>query len=261
MSLLRAPTHNAIGLSLCIALASLTPLSYAETIPFTSAEFSFATDHLSQFGGHVSETAIEEKVVNNLLEWRFALHLGTKPGQSHRLEVHLGAITDDKTPIGFSFTSGNSDPRAPDFQKARVLPVTCRLIPLNTSKPSRESTLTFSSESSPNSGVLGVKLEAQLVEQISTTCFKLLDDLKLQQPESQGTTPVKTPSWLPSLRIETLPVKTVKAAVSDEKTEPSVSAAKDEQTEAPEVTDETPKQIIIHNQGSPLTLKLGHERL
>ena len=261
MSLLRATTHYAIGLSLCIAVASITALSHADTLQFTSAEFTLATDHLSQFGTQISETTIEEKVVKNLLEWRFPLHVGTKSGQSHRLEAHLGAIADDKTPIGFSFTSGNSDPRAPDFQKARVLPVTCRLVPLNTSTPSPESKLTFSSETLPKSSDRSGKVEAQLVEQISTTCFKLLDDHKLQQPEPQGATPVKAPSWLPTLRIETLPVKTVKAPESNDKTEPSVPQTKSEPTEEAETFDEIPKQIIIHNQGSPLTLKLGHERL
>ena len=77
----------------------------------------------------------------------------------------------------------------------------------------------------------------KLVDQITTTCFNLLDELKIpsvQQAQQEVTT--YKPAWLPSVQVV---------------------------VKAPETTveeTETDKELIINNQGSPLILHMGHER-
>jgi hypothetical protein len=89
-----------------------------------------------------------------------------------------------------------------------------------------------------------VKLE-RLIDHISTVCFDLLDDLHFLAPPSAatGAETLKMPAWMPSVKVETV----------------TVPPPKVESTHVVPVEEER-KQLIIQNQGSPLILKLGHDR-
>jgi hypothetical protein len=120
---------NAIAWGMLLTICCIQPAK-AETPnsqpkQLTAIELVIADDHLRQFGTAISAASIGEKVSANLTEWEFPVQ-ATGP-YSHQLKARLGLISRQKTPVGFSFSSGNSDPRAGDFQKADVLPVTCTL--------------------------------------------------------------------------------------------------------------------------------------
>lgn len=52
-------------------------------------------------------------------------------GFSHLLEVSIEATRQQQSPVGFSLSIGDSDPRSLEFQKAMVTPIHCTLVPLN----------------------------------------------------------------------------------------------------------------------------------
>ncbi len=123
--------YAVIGL-LVFTLAGL-PVVAAEQPPvnldktsITAIKFVLAEDHLEQFGFRLPLQKIVETVSNNLAEWQYPVKLSGS-SYSHKLEATLGQIANQATPVGFSFSSGNSDPRASGFQKADVLPISCRL--------------------------------------------------------------------------------------------------------------------------------------
>jgi hypothetical protein len=88
----------------------------------------------------------------------------------------------------------------------------------------------------------------KLVDHISTVCFNLLSELNWpNKAPSEPSVGIK-PSWIPEVRIETVsdrPVESEQADTSDKTVTHEIDGR---------------KQIIIHNQGSPLILKFGHER-
>ena len=99
----------------------------------------------------------------------------------------------------------------------------------------------------------------KLVDQITTTCFNLLDDLKISV--ATGTNPIETinfkPSWMPSVQIVVKPVpKLSPKPISTEKS--GTNSNSNNEVNEPET--ETDKELIINNQGSPLTIHMGHER-
>ena len=181
----------------------------------------------------VSASPLQEKVIHNLNEWCFPIVTGTVTA-THSLEVSIGKIENSSTPVGFSFSSGNSDPRSLAFQRDDVLPVTCRLVAQKYPAQHAELTMSFSAEKP-------VKAE-KLADHISTVCFDLLDDLHFLVPETTKT--LKTPAWMPTVKVETL-----------SEAQPKVNS-----TTEPIVQEEWRKQLIIQNQGSPLILKMGHDR-
>ncbi|MDD5277072.1 MAG: hypothetical protein PHR16_13440 [Methylovulum sp.] len=199
-----------------------------------------------------------EAVIGNLSQWRFPLHAENGQTYTHTMTVDIGEIKNAETPVGFSFSSGNSDPRALGFQKANVIPIQCRLNA--NSNPAQQAglTMTFSAPATP---VNTHKLQDTLVENISTVCFDLLDSLKFLPPSvaanpndpGQPAEAIRKPTWMPSVQIETVPVPQQK---------PTLDSGSDAITPAKPIVvpDEERKQIIIHNQGSPLILKFGHER-
>lgn len=182
----------------------------------------------------LSAQPLQEQVTKNLSEWRFPMVSATG-NATHDLEVLIGKVENSNTPVGFSFSWGNSDPRALEFQKDEVLPVKCRLVSRQHPAQQAELSMTFSASKPVNS--------AKLVDHISTVCFDLLDDLHFLASETSKT--ISTPAWMPTVKIETI-------------TEPQPKVNKTE--EAVEPTEER-KQLIIKNQGSPLILKMGHDRL
>ncbi len=176
------------------------------------------------------------RIGNNLAGWGYPVGAKDKLIFSHTLTAEVGLIEHSGTPPGFSFSSGNSDPRAIDFQKAKVLPIGCELASI--AQPTRTSYLHMDFVAGNAVG------EAQLVDHISTVCFNLLNELNWpDKTQSEPASSLK-PSWMPEVRIETV-------------TRP----AEAEKADAPVKADEGRKQIIIHNQGTPVILKFGHERL
>lgn len=97
----------------------------------------------------------------------------------------------------------------------------------------------------------GAQISKILVEQISTACYELLEDLHLDESATDtGGSVVKRPGWMPQIRVEV------------QNDDPAPNPNKTGKAEAKPTQDEEPKKkLIIHNQGSPVILKLGHERL
>lgn len=248
-----------IRLLLLTALASLP--AKAEIPPaIKSIGFSLSGDNLDQFDFNLPQQEIERQVSKNLSEWNFPVQAGTQSGYSHKLQVSIGIINHSQTPVGFSFSSGNSDPRSMEFQKADVLPVNCRITRENNPDDSHETQMSFPAGAiieAQQTHAASSKIVTLLAEHISTTCFKLLDSLDIARPAPTVAGKTTIPTWMPSIRIETQeavsPETPPKAEKSDEKsdavTEPSVV-----------IEHESSKQITIHNLGSPLILKFGHER-
>jgi len=217
-------------------------------------EVTVDEENLDRFGAGVTSATLSEGVAKNLTAAYFPVHKTGDLSFSHTLKATLHPIEHTRTPVGFSFSAGNSDPRAMDFQKADVLTIACELSDKRNPAIRAQQSMEFSANAlkallgKPDAGQRIGKI---LIEQISTVCYGLLEELQLDASSSHtdGIT-VKRPGWMPQIRIEIqneaatpAPKQTEKA---DSKTAPS---------------EEPKKKLIIHNQGSPLILKLGHERL
>jgi hypothetical protein len=199
-----------------------------------------------------SSDEIGQQVVKNLAEWGYPL--GAKDNQpfSHTLKATVGKIEHGDTPTGFSFSSGNSDPRALDFQKADVLPISCQLAAITHPEQSGELNMELMASEKDKQALVSNKQ----ADHISTVCFNLLRELKWSEPlKTDGLESIK-PSWMPEIRIETkeIPVNPANKVMPDN--------AKDtlEVEEKETATTDVKKQIIIHNQGSPVIFQFGHER-
>jgi hypothetical protein len=199
---------------------------------------------------------ITQKVSKNLSSWHYPV--GRQEGNpfSHTLKATVGVVKQGDTPTGFSFSSGNSDPRAIDFQKTDVLPIDCRLTAIDHPEQSAELKMGFSADQTSKLFLSTDKL----ADHISTVCFNLLSELKWPLPITKTATEktVISPSWMPEIRIESKD----QSSIPPDKTAP-VKKADDQgidvQTRSPN-DNEHGKQIIIYNQGSPVTLELGHHR-
>lgn len=230
--------------------------------------------------------ALRTAVIANLSQWRFPLQTGNGQTYTHTLTVEIGDSKYDQTPVGFSFTSGNSDPRAPGFQKAYVTPIQCRLEANANPKQSEQLAMTFSA---PPASISSQKLQETLADNISSVCFDLLDSLKFLPPATaaQAAATATQPTWMPSVQIETVPIPPLQPKAESLPTAPLPIAAP--ATIAPPVPattlpmatapkamasptpaaalpapavepEETRKQVIIHNQGTPVIIKFGYDR-
>lgn len=239
--------------TLSLALASILSIASSPCLqadPFdpnniSAIEIQVLDVNMQQFGQTFSAIELRNQVVNKLSEWPFPLK-AINNAYSHSLIASLGQVSNQATPVGFSFSAGNSDPRAVNFQKADVLEISCSLQSKTDPKQSKQQTSTFSVHSfSPESSK--AKLQDKLSDQISTACFSLLDDLHLARKISNGVESREfKPSWMPEVRIEVKETPAVKTSPLANTTE--------------SVSEESRKEIIIHNQGSPVILNFGHER-
>jgi hypothetical protein len=209
--------------------------------------------NLDQFGAGLSAADLAERVAKNLADAYFPVHKAGETAFSHTLKATLQPIRRQDTPVGFSFSTGNSDPRAQDFQKSDVLTIDCGLHDNRNPDDASIRSMEFGANS------LKVWIDKQnkaqiskfLVEQISTACYDLLEDLELDEPSADaGGSSGKRPGWIPQIRVE---IQNEEPTPAGDKPEPA--KAKPAQNEEPK------KKMIIHNQGSPVILKLGHERL
>lgn len=228
-----AAEHNNTALSaLPFMLVSNTQLNN------TLARLLSTTDHHD----------IVAQVRKNLDTWHYPLTPAEIAG--YQLTATLGDISHLATPIGFSFSAGNSDPRAPDFQKEDVLPIHCQLTTPPPHTEVIEHTMTFSVAVLTQEPDKSKRL-MQLSHHITTTCFNSLSQWR--QPTlatATDVTPTKTTNnaataWLPSVHIETRPAR----PDSNAKTQRQDLHATEQQ-----------QDLIIHNQGTPLIIHIGHER-
>jgi hypothetical protein len=215
----------------------------AEPNVMSAIELLVANDNLQQFGPNVSATSLAKQVGTNLSEWEFPMK-AVGP-YSHQLQARLGGISRQKTPIGFSFTSGNSDPRAVDFQKADVLPITCSLRDLETHTVLSERESTFSAHAYDDDHQPS-QIVQKLTDQISTACLDVLEHAPQPKAANKVKTALFKPKWLPDVRVE---VREIPANLD-----------KNGQSGAGSMNNEPKKEIIIHNQGTPVIFQFGHER-
>lgn len=242
-SLILQPLTWSLALIIGYAEPARTEVMPSEPKVMSAIEMLIAEDNLQQFGPKVSSTSLATQVSVNLNEWEFPMKQNAP--YSHQLQARLGLISRQKTPVGFSFTSGNSDPRAVDFQKADVLPITCTLSDLETHTVLIERESTFGAHAY-DSDQQASQIIQKLTDQISTACLDVLEHV----PQPKTTNKVKTalfkPKWLPDVRVE---VREIPAAID-----------KNGPLDTRSLNDEPKKEIIIHNQGTPVIFQFGHER-
>lgn len=253
---------NTICLLIYTSLASSNVLatnvgSYDKS-SITAIDFNLDNENMQQFGTVQSKNQIAERVIKNLVEWHFPV----KPSDSHyshTLTAKLGSITHQNTPVGFSFSQGNADPRSPEFQKADVLPISCSLIKIGANQTGIEHRITFSTQGL-FSNINQAQVVDKLVDQITTTCFNLLDDLKIPVANNPIDTINFKPSWMPSVQIVVKPIQKLSPDTINAEKSGTNNSSSNAANEANEAEPEIDKELIINNQGSPLTIHMGHER-
>lgn len=201
--------------------------------------------------------SVGAEVGKNLADWNYPV--GAKDGAafSHVLKATVESVEYGNTPPGFSFSSGNSDPRAMDFQKTFVLPITCQLTSIDHPEQTSELKLGFSADQTSKFFLSSDKL----ADHISTVCFNLLTELKWPEKPKKDTDEktIKSPGWIPEIRIETKETPPTESVHKLTPIKNSSDKVDDVESSTPS-NAEPRKQIIIYNQGSPVILELGHQR-
>jgi hypothetical protein len=206
-------------------------------------------------GISASRQEMTEQVKNNLAGWGYPIEINDGKAYTHTLKVKVDPVEHDApTPTGFSFSSGNSDPRSREFQKADVLPVSCELTSIAHPRQSRLLSMDFSVNSIPwadKQSRYSIS-SGKLLDHISTVCFNLLNDVKWPDKKQSLVVPVIKPSWIPEIRIETIeePAKVKELEPAGEASKTSHSSGK-----------ESRKQVIINNEGAPVIIKFGYDRM
>lgn len=188
---------------------------------------------------------INQQVLKNLAEWDYPV--GTQAGKtfSHTLTATVSDVVRGNTPTGFSFSAGNADPRALDYQKMDVLPISCALTSIANPAQMSELSMGFTASAKDRRALD----QAKLTDHISTVCFNLLREVKWPLTKAAAQ-PTKTQaSWMPEVQVET-----------KETLAPTEQADGKIMPESNAVESEPRKEIILHNQGSPVILHFGHER-
>ncbi|BBA34763.1 uncharacterized protein sS8_2818 [Methylocaldum marinum] len=231
--------------------------------------------------------AMAERISKNLSSWGYPVEAEQSEDVeievTHEMTARVGSVENKGTPTGFSFSIGNSDPRALGFQKADVLPVTCTLKSTARSSETASLFMDFIADEKVKDSSRARNDPALLKifeNHIGTVCFNLLDKLKVPRKKSASST--STSTWMPEIRIEVTekPAKSetgtstgalpVLPAGTDRPTNPEAPISEVDSSSPPEeppVTTETSadteegrKRIIIHNRGNPVILDFGFER-
>lgn len=245
------PLSNAVwSLSLVVwGLTACAPVlekkqAQLDTASIKRIEFKIGAVKSGGLTTKLAQQNVAERISANLAAWGYPVGVKDERIFSHSLSAEIGLIKHGDTPTGFSFSAGNSDPRAIDFQKTDVLPISCELASIANPEQSAYLHMDFAAEGGFSEQALSTN---KLVDHIGTVCFNLLNELNW--PDKAQNQPVSSakPTWIPEVRIETVspPTASEKADVSGK----TVTG-----------NSEGRKQIIIHNQGSPLILNFGHER-
>lgn len=233
-----------LSISLCLLIGCATE-KIRQHQPFDFSTVGQLKLELDGIDHDLNPEEISKQVADNLLSWNYPIGKGDSEAFSHKLIVKVGDVAYGSTPAGFSFSSGNSDPRALDFQKTDVLPISCQLTSLTHPDQTTELTMGFTAKQSK---LLPLGKD-KLADRISTVCFNLLHEIKwpLQNDQSQATSSTsKTPSWMPEVRIE------------EAKPAPNTKTPSPGSTVLPE--EEPKRDLIIHNQGNPVIFHWGQER-
>ncbi len=216
----------------------------------------FEFDRRSLFGISLPGQEIAATVSSNLSQWGYRFEQEPESAYNYRLQAVVGEVEHAATPVGFSFSAGNSDPRSLDFQKSDVLSITCTLMPKEQPQNRAELSMGFPAGDYQNRSAADAE-RAQLItlleNDISTVCFNLLSELDVPVRQEEGVMPVGKPSWIPEIRLEI-----------ENEAQPNPDSAVDGATDSGQPTNAPntapKKRIIIHNQGSPVIFKFGHER-
>jgi hypothetical protein len=220
--------------------------------PLKAIELVLLQENLDQFGMNLNTQTIQQQASANLKEWEFPIQASAP--FSHRLEARLGVISHQETPVGFSFSSGSSDPRALDYQKANVLPITCSLFDAETQTLLLERESTFSAHELHKKAGLA-NITDKLTDQISTICLEVLEDApKPVLADDQVKTTTIKPKWMPDVKVEVIEQPAPAPVVNGSAGSGSTSAS------SPVLKEEPRKEVIIHNQGTPVIIQMGHER-
>lgn len=231
----------------------------AETVK--ALEFTLDPTSIDQAFDKAERQQLAGRIARNLRSWGYPITAAsetTDASFTHSLQARIGQIIHKNTPPGMSFTLGNSDPRALEFQKADVVPITCALASLG--HPGDMVTLTgdFAVEIGLDDLVGAKSARTPMdyyVDRIGTVCLNLLLELKVDRSRQQAAT-AGEPTWIPEVRIEVRDKPD--AALTTKVTEPS--ADNGVHTETTRKESDSRKQVIIHNRGVPVILEFGHER-
>ncbi len=204
---------------------------------------------------------ITQQVISNLSAWGYPVDADNSKKYTHQMMVAVGEKKRGATPSGFSFTAGNSNPRALDFQKADIMPIYCALSLFDDQSQKAELTMEVIADdylTLDKQAKSSAQTTALLVDDFSTTCFNLLSSLEVPTATFAATeTQTTQPGWMPSIRIETV----TPAPASTTKSQPKNSTGDNKPDAQPTpLNQQLRKRIIIHNQGSPVIFKFGHER-
>jgi len=226
---------------------------------------------------NTSAQAMTQQIKHNLADWDYPLlpsPVGASQSNSHKLTAVVGAPEHGSTPVGFSFTMGNSDPRALDFQKTDVVLITCKLSGINHPEQSAELNMGFAdsaiTQANPD--------QKALTDHVSTVCFNLLRELNWPVVKTADKPETKANSWMPEIRIETQEEGSTDLSLiapnqpnkAENQPANSTDGSKPKSVPVPESTKPGPitkeinkegrKVYIIHNRGNPIIFKFGHER-
>lgn len=280
----RSPFLPILLLSLLTACSGITERSTVEIHADDVKALHFVLPQASLFGQPLPTETISQRVSDNLKQWGYVFSDAGDPGATHSLTAEIGAIQHGSTPVGFSFSAGNSDPRALDFQKNDILPIHCYLAPLG--RPDERAAVTLEVLADDYSNNTQDSSSNALIDDISTACFNLLESLEVKPnaPPEKGLT---GPSWIPEIRIEVeevpeqpqanapsvprqaTPSPATSEIAEDDDLEPNSAETREdsdaririEESATPQQSQgKTRKRIIIHNQGNPIILQFGHER-
>jgi hypothetical protein len=210
-----------------------------DTTSIKQIEFKIGTIKQASLQSTMPQHDMVARITKNLADWGYPLGAKDSQAFSHTLTAGIGLIEHSETPAGFSFSAGNSDPRAIDFQKTNVLPISCELTSI--AQPGQTSYLHMDFAAGHSI------TKDKLVDHISTVCFNLLSELDWpDKTQNQPSSSIK-PGWIPEVRIETV-------------TSPTEGEKADVPVKTVTKTREGRKQIVIHNQGTPVIFSFGHER-
>lgn len=164
-------------------------------------------------GGFARSRELAERIGKNLGGWGYPIVAGQARDYSHLMEAAVGGVEKKSTPTGFSFSMGNSDPRALEFQKADVVTVTCTL--KSRERPAMKAYLKedFVANDLLKSGERSNGNPALFdwyVDHIGTACFNLLSELHVKHTPPAPTEPGGTSSstggtssnWFPEVQVE-----------------------------------------------------------
>jgi hypothetical protein len=247
---------------LCLIACAGQPVKTKQTLDFSSPgqiELEIQADDSS-----VQTESLNLSVGNNLREWDYPVAVNNQ-STSHLLKASVGKLTRGSTPTGLSFSAGNSDPRALDFQKMDVLPISCQLQSKVHPEQAGELSMDFMADKEDKEYLSA----DQLADHISTVCYNLLTGVKWPlkaKPEENGKKKLNAPEWMPEIRIEDKvttedPINSIPptpAPIAKEAAKPDNDAGAEPKIEIK--NDEPRRQIIIHNQGAPVILDFGYQR-